>query len=772
MADNKIYQVIRWLLPMLTLALTLSAPPALAQQDTAFVVEDIRIQGLRRFSPGVIFSRLPVSIGDTFSAEQATAIIQALYETGYFREVEVLRDENVLVVQIEENPTIAEVTVSGAYDLSDAALDNMLESANIAEARVFNQSVLDEAVRVIKGAYVDRNFYHVEVEAIVSPLPRNRVAVLLNIDEGDQALIRSIRISGNEVFSTWRLRRDMRLEPRGLLNFFTDNYRYTEQKLEADLSRIRTRYLEAGYLRFAVDARQVEISQDRKYIDIIIRVNEGLQYKISGSRFALEPGAPELPFSLDAFDRYIEQKPGDIYSGRLTGTTVREVRDDLADLGYANAVVSQDTEIDDETASVEVVYTIDPKKIVYIREINIVGNELTSDEVIRREFLQFETERYSRNKINRSRSRIRRLGYFNRVKIDTVPVEGGNDQVDLLVVVEEANTGEISAGAGFSSDGGVSYRAGFSNSNIFGTGNDLAFEAEKDENSIDFVFQLDEHYHTDQGVSRHIGLTYGKTDAGDDSSDYSIDGYKAEYGYVFPFTDDGKYNLYLAYQQVDVNSIANPEIYEPFINKHGDNFDTVILESGLSYDTRDAARIPSEGQRFQIDSELALPILELEYYYLNYLHDYYYTARRVPTEPVLHLRLGASYGDSYGDGEYPFYRRVYLGGANTLRGFAVNSIGYRNDSSGDAIGGKSRLYGTVELSTDAEFFEEQQIFLVPFVDAGAVGEDLGLGSFRSTWGVELRWLSPVGPLRFSYVKPLLSKSYDDTENFQFSISTF
>lgn len=758
------------------LLLCAAALPAAAQTD-GFVVDDIRIEGLRRFSPGVVFNRLPVEVGDTLSAEQAVEIIQILYATGYFREVEVLRDGGVLVIQVEENPTIAEVKISGAAELSEDALADMLESAGIAKSKVFSQSTADQAAQAIENAYVDRNFFNARAEVVVSPLPRNRVAVLFNVEEGAAAAIRSISIAGNEAFSTWRLRRDMQLAPRGLLNYFTDSYRYSEQQLQADLARLRTRYLEAGYLRFAVESRQVEISPDKRHIDILLRIAEGERYTVSGSRFAAADGAPALPVAAEELQQYVLQAPGDTYSGRLAGDTAQAVRAHLGDLGYANARAAIETNINDADASVEVVYAVELGEAVYVRRINIVGNETTADEVIRRELLQFEAERYSRRKVQRSLSRVRRLGYFDNVRIDTLPVEGSAAQVDLLVSVEEANTGEVRFGAGFATDGGLSYNAGFSNRNIFGSGNDFTADFSKSEDALEIDFELNERYHTSEGVTRHTGLSYDKSDATSDSAAYSIDGYKVEYGYDFPFTDDGIYNLYLAYQQVEVKSVT--ATYKPFTDRHGKKFDAALLESGLVYDTRDSARLPTAGQRIDVRAQAALPVLELRYYSLSYRHDYYRALPQLPTEPVLHARLGWGVGDAYGGGEYPFYRRFLLGGVNTLRGFAANSVGYTSIG-GDAVGGKARLHMSLEASSALELFGQQNIYLVPFMDMGTVGKELGLGSgmkdkwgsLRSSAGLELRWLSPVGPLRFIYAVPLSDEPTDKTKKFQFSISSF
>lgn len=747
-------------------------PPAVAQEAAAgFVVEDIRIEGLRRFSPGTIFSRLPITIGDTFSAAQSAQIIADLYETGFFRSIELERDGNILVVVISENPTITEVTVSGASDLPDDALNALLAEANVAKAKIFNQSVVDEVVRVIEEAYIERNFFDVEVEVVSSPLPRNRVALLINVEEGDRAAIREIRLIGNEVFSNFTLDNDIRLEERGILNFFTDSYYYTEAALEADVNRIRTRYLEEGYLRVEIES-QTEVSPDKRHIDIVIRIAEGPQFTVEAIEVRFADNVSDPPFELAPLQPFITQEVGEIYSGRLLGGAAADMKKAIADIGYANGDVRFEPDINDETGLVKVVYVVFPENVVFIRRINIVGNFITSDEVIRRELLQFEKERYSEKKIAHSRSRIRRLGYFDRVDITTLPVPDEPDLVDINIEVSELNTGEIRLGAGYNGDTGVSFNAGFSNDNIFGSGNDFSVDASIGDDDKRFDFSLDERYYTTEGVTRHIGGSYGETDSGADTSAYSIDGYKGEYGFEFPFANDGRYNIYLVYQRVNINEVQNNFAYTEFVDEYGLNLDIALLEYGLTYDTRDSALLASEGQRIVVAGDAAIPAIDLDYYRINYTHDVYQTWDFIPTDPTFHARFGYGFGDTYSDGVFPFYHRYYLGGTQNLRGFKANSIGYTLDGSNDAIGGKSRMYLNLEWSTRVEFFEDQRIYLVPFFDVGAVGKDLGLGSFRASSGVELRWQSPIGPLRFSYVKDVKSHATDDTEAFQFTVSTF
>lgn len=749
------------------LLLWLPTLPAAAQES--FVVEDIRIEGLGRVSPGVIFNLLPLGTGDTLAAAQAAQIIQVLFETGFFREVNILRDGNVLVVKVEENPTIAEVSISGIEELAEERVLEMLSSAGIAKAKVFNQGTLEGAAQVLENEYINRNYYHVEVETVVSPLPRNRVALLLKVTEGEEAFIRSIQLVGNTAFSDWRLHNLLRMQPRGVLNYLTEQHRYSEQKLQADLARLRTHYLEAGYLRFAVTDWQVEISPDKRAIDIVLRLEEGKRYRVSGTSF--ESDTP-LQFNLqDAFAPYVLQQPGDVFSGELAAEAVSGIRAHLGKLGYANAQVTQEADIDDASGTAEVRYRIRAKQIATVRRIEIIGNEFTADEVIRRELLQFEAEQYSQEKIDRSRSRVRRLGYFERVEIFTLPVAGSTDQVDLQVRVEEANTGQVRFGAGFGTDGGVTYNFGLSNRNIFGTGNDFSADLGKSEDNLNINFRLDERYYTKEGITRHMAFNLGETSSGDSTSEFTYDGYKGEFGFDFPFTDDGIYHLYLAYEQIEIKSARRNTVYQEFLNEHGTDYQSLLLEGGLVHDTRDAASLPTAGQRIRLSGKVATPLLDLSYYQIDYLHDYY-RSTRLPGKPVLHLRAGAGLGGGYGGGVYPFYKRYYLGGFSSLRGFDASSIGASADANGDAIGGKSRLYGSAELAVPLRFFREQQIFLVPFADAGAVGEDAAPEEMRASAGLELRWISPVGPLRFVYALPLRDEDGDSLQAFQFSVSTF
>ena len=732
------------------------------------------MEGLRRFDPGVIFQRVKVEIGDTFAPEDATPLIREIYKTGYFRSVEILRDDAVLVIKVSENPTIAEVSFVGVEEFQDSALEQLMERVGIVRARVFNRGVVDQARQAIEQAYVEKNFYRARVEPIISPLERNRVAVEFRVTEGVEAAIRSVELVGVEAFYESTLLREMEMEPRGILNIFTNAYRYSDSKLQADIEGMRTRYLEEGYLRFEVENSQVVLSSDKRGIDIVIHVKEGGQYTVAGHDFEIEG---DSPVSEEEMRALVLQEPGEVYSGQLSGETEGEINKLLGDRGHARAQTSFRSDINDEEKTVRVIYKVEPGPLVFVRRIEITGNETTDDKVIRREILQFEREKYSRDKVERSRDRINRLGYFGGARISERPVPESENETDLEVSVTERPLGKISFGAGFSTDGGVSYNGSFAHPNIFGSGNDFSFSLESDDNEIKGETAIDELYHTDDGVSRHFSFSYGETSSGDDVASYSIDGFEAEYGYGVPFTDESNYSLRLVYNNVLVDTDpAYPDFNEEHCGSRSARcsvrLSALLLKSGLTYDSRDGTVAPTRGQRISATGRVVLPVLDLHYYSFSYLHEYYKRILRRPVDIVGKLRGGFGFGGAYSDDFYPPYERFTIGGTSTVRGFASNSIG-EEDIGGAARGGRTRFYGTAEMSVDSQLFETQKIFLVPFVDAGAVGRDFRhYGSIRVSWGMELRWVSPLGPLRFAYTRLLRRKDTDNAEAFQFSVSTF
>ena len=748
-----------------------SSTIALAQGFSPFEVEDVRIIGLHRFDPGVIFNRINIETGEKFSSEDAILLIKKIHKSGYFTSVEVLRDDNILVIRVKEKPTIAEVSFAGVEELNSDNLREMLNRGGVSKALVLNRSSVNAAARAIEQAYNERNYPQAKVESIISPLERNRVAVLFKVDEGKQTTIRSIDIRGNNNKSDWSIKRNIEIAEKSLLNYFFDSHEYSEVRLRADVERIRSFYLEDGYLRFAVTDVKTEKSEDGLYIDIVIEVNEGKQYVVS--EYTL---GSELPKGVNDFDSIEQQLAGEIFNSQEAEHTSKALRDHLGDLGYANARVGYDTDIDNEAGTVRTIFRVDTDTVVHVRRINIVGNEKTSDLVIRREFLQHEYERYSQEKVEKSRGRLRRLGYFTDVQIHIVPVPDNPKEVDLMVTVIENSAGNVNLGAGFSSSGeGVTLEGSLNNPNVFGSGNDFIISGKYSKDAKSLNFNLDELYYTDEGVSRHLAVDYNQDESATDATSYSTDGYGGEFGYGFPFTDEAKYYIYAAYKKILINQATTLDpSYQPFIQKHGEEIDISYFKLILLHDSLNTSIAPTKGQRISINGEASTPFLDLRYFLVDYQHDYYYTLRGLPSKPVWHIRGGAAFGDSYGSDVFPFYNGFYLGGPNTLRGFKSNSIGYANNSSNTSLSGQSRLYSQIELAFNPKLFSAQQIFLVPFIDAGIVGKDIfgGWGGIRASGGLEIRWVSPIGPLRFSYVKPIYYKTDDNLQDFQFSIGTF
>ncbi len=780
-----IKRIVSAFLSVLLLLSPISPSIAQAQEFEEFLVKDIRIDGLRRFDPGVIFSRINITIGDNMTENKSIEIIKSLFDTGFFGSVEVLREENILVIKIEENPTIAEVNFAGISEIPDETLQTMLQSAGIVKARVFDRALVEAAVKALEEIYIERSFYKIEVNPVVSPLPRNRVALLFEVDEGKQAAIRSIDITGNEEFSDWTLKRVMNLESRGLLNYFGDNYLFSESRLEADLERIRTLYLENGYLRFQVEARQAEVSPNKEHIDIRIRINEGSQYLLAAPQGDGETFTGDIPSQVTYEDLHelILQVEGEVFSSQKATETTQLIRDLLGDYGYAFASVSYNNELNDEEGVVEVTYKIDPGNPSYVRRIIITGNERTRDGVIRREMLQFERERYSRHKVESSHDRIRRLGFFSNAEITQEKVEGSEDELDLLVKVTESSVGSFRIGAGFSSDNNISFEAGLDTPNIFGSGDNFKADLTLGDDNKRIDLALDQFYHTKEGISRHLGLSIAERESTGESSGYSIDGYSAEYGYGIPYADNGKYSAVFSYEKINVNSVSSQ--YQDFADKHGNSSDLALLKTSLVHDTRDSAQSPTSGYRIDASSEIGLPVFDLQYYKVDYVHDYYYQARSIWTQPVWHIRGGAGFGDSYGGDVYPFYHRYYVGGVDSLRGFDSNSIGVPTptrttiamDGSTSTVtpptgirGGKSRLYGSIEATIDTELFKTQKVYVAPFIDFGTAGTGFGkYEGLRAAAGVEIRWVSPIGPLRFSWAKALIKEAGDKTQDLQFSV---
>jgi len=738
-----------------------------------FVVKDIRVEGIQRTEAGTVFSYLPVKVGDTLTEEKAAAAIKALYATGFFRDVRLESQDGVLVVVVEERPSIAKISLSGTKEFSEEDLKNGLKQTGLAEGRVLDRALLDKAEQELRRQYFNRGKYAVEIKSTLTPLERNRVAVQFDVVEGDSAKIRRINIVGNQAFKEKELLRQLSSTTPGWFTWYTKNDQYSKTKLAGDIENLRSFYLNRGYLEFNVESTQVSISPDKKNIYITVNVNEGRQYTVSDVKLAGQILVPE-----EELRALVTVKPGAVFvRDRLTEST-KAIGDRLGMEGYAFANVNAVPELDKEKSQVAFTLFVDPGRRVYVNRINIAGNTKTRDEVVRREVRQMEGAWYDAGKINRSRERLNRLGYFNEVNVETPSVAGTTDQVDVNISVDEKSTGNIMIGAGFSSTEGLILSGSVSQANVFGTGNRLS--AQLNTSSINTIYSLSytNPYFTLDGISLGYDIYRRDIDSSDlDDTGYfenSTKGVGMRFG--LPINERDFVSLGLAYERNSVSvDETSPNEWQDFVEEFGEDNDTVRLDGSWSRDTRDNFLFTTRGSYQRIFLELGVPPGSLQYYKLSLQHQQYFNLSR---DFTLMVNGELGYGGGLNDKPLPFFKNFYAGGVSTVRGFKTATLGPK-DINGDAVGGDMRFVANTELYFPIPgLTDDKSLRFSAFIDGGAAfGPGDALGRYESfafddlRWsaGVALLWISPLGPLKFSLAQPLVSKDGDEEELFQFTL---
>ena len=730
-----------------------------------FQVKDIRVEGIQRTEAGTVFSYLPVKVGDTVDEERATAAVKALYATGFFKDVRLEQDGDVLVVVVEERPAIAQISIAGSKDIDAKQLKEGLKQIGLAESRIFDRALLDRAEQELKGQYIGRGKYGVIITTTVTPLERNRVAINFDISEGQVAKIRQINIVGNSVFKDDDLRDEFVLRTPGWLTWYSKNDQYSKPKLQGDLEALRTFYLNQGYLEFTIDSTQVSITPDKRDIFITVNVTEGRKFTVTDVKLAGELIAPEAELR-----KLIRLKKGEVFSRERLSETTKLISDRLGNEGYAFASINPVPEIDREKSEVAFTLYIDPGRRVYVRRIGISGNTNTRDEVIRREMRQLESGWYSTEKLNRSKQRIDKLGFFSDVQIDTPGVPGTSDQVDVEVKVNERATGNLTFGVGYSTAEDVILSAGVSQNNIFGTGNALSFQVNT--GSVNKVYSLSytNPYFTDDGVSR--GFDIYKRDV--DASSLSVGSYNTStmgggMRFGVPVTEYDTINYGLAYERTEIGLLQDtPQRYVDFVEEFGEETDTTLATAGWARDKRDSVIYPTAGTFQRVTADVGLPGADLTYYRTNIQHQWYYPLTR---EYTLYFNGQIGYADGYDGKPLPFYKVFYLGGVNSVRGYETASIGPK-DSNGDSLGGSHLLLVNLEfLFPFPGLGKDRSVRLGWFVDAGLVAETYDFNEMRYSTGLAFSWYSPVGPLKLSIGKALNSQPDDRLESIQFTLGT-
>jgi outer membrane protein insertion porin family len=738
-----------------------------------FQVKDIRVEGIQRTEPGTVFSYLPVRVGETMTEDKAAQAIRSLYATGFFKDVTLEAEGGVLVVMVQERPAIAQISFSGNKEFNKETLQGALKETGLSEGRIFDRSLLERAEQELKTQYLARGKYGVRIETTVTPLERNRVAIQFNIAEGVVAKIQQINIVGNKAYRESRLLDLFVLRTPGILTWYSKNDQYSKQKLEADLETLRSYYLNQGYLEFTIDSTQVSISPDKKDIYITVNLTEGRKYRVSDVRFAGELIVPEAELK-----KLLRLKKGEVFSREKLTETTKLIVDRLGNEGYAFANINPVPEPDREKGEVAFTLYVDPGRRVYVRRINIGGNTTTRDEVIRREMRQLEGGYYSAERLQRSKQRVDKLGFFSEVTVDTVNVPGVPDQVDINVNVVERPTGNLLFGIGFSTSEGVILSGSVAQNNLFGTGNALSLQVNTGQVNTVYALSFTNPYFTDNGLG--LGVDLYKRDV--DSTSLEVGSYKTStlgtgLRFLVPINETDTINYGVAFEKTDITTFADsPEQYIEFVNDFGDSNTSIPLSAGWTRDRRDSVIFTSRGTLQNANLEVAVPPGELRFYRAQYTIQWYYP---LFAENVLQLTGRAGYANGYADKPLPFYKNFYLGGIGSVRGYETASIGPK-DSRGNALGGNVQVIGNAEYYFPFPGLQkDKSVRLSAFFDVGMLGDSssdtgtLGVNSdqARASVGVALAWFSPVGPLKISYAFPLNDQPEDELQAFQFTLGT-
>ncbi|HSW83056.1 MAG TPA: outer membrane protein assembly factor BamA [Usitatibacter sp.] len=746
-------------------ALTASLP---ALAFDSFVIKDIRVEGVQRTEAGTVFTYMPVKVGERIDDEKAAQAIKALYATGFYQDVRLERDGEVLIVSVQERPAISAIEIEGAKEFTKDNLKDGLKQAGIQENKIYDKSLLDRAEKELKRQYTSRGFYGAVVKTTVTPLERDRVALRFDIEEGNVTKIADINIIGAKDFSEKEVLRNMKLTTPGWFTWFTKDDQYSKQQLTADLEAVRSFYLNRGYLEFNIDSTQVSITPDREKIYITVAITEGPVYrmgevKLSGDLIVKESELQPL----------VQVKKGDVFSREKVIDTTKKISDRLGNEGYSFANVNPVPDLDREKHVAGFTFFVDPGKRVYVRRLNIVGNQKTQDEVIRRELRQMESGWYSLEKIARSKERLQRTGYFSDVNIETPAVSGTSDQVDVNVTVTERNTGTLNFGLGYSAAEKLTVQASVSQANIIGTGNMMAFQINSGSVNKVYSWSYLNPYWTADGISR--GFDLFRRDV--DTSSLSIAAYHtystgAGVRFGIPVSEYDSVNLGFTAErtklQVDPSS---PPRYLDFIAEFGETTNTFRINTSFARDSRDSLTWPTRGWLNEIGMEVGIPPGDLTYYRITYQSQFFYTNERYAPWLTFMLNGELGYAAGYRGHPLPFFKNFYAGGTGSVRGFETATLGPR-DLNGDVLGGNRRVVINWETLFPLPGYKEKNVRLATFLDAGNVwGEDerVRWQDLRASVGIAISWDSPVGPLRFSFAQPIKQRPEDHIERFQFQL---
>ncbi|MBF6630566.1 MAG: outer membrane protein assembly factor BamA [Comamonas sp.] len=754
-----------------------------------FKVQDIRVEGLQRVEAGTVFASMPLRVGDDYNDDKGAAAIRSLFALGLFKDVRLEANGNVLVVVVEERPTIADVDFVGTKEFDKTALQKAMRDVGLAEGRPFDKALADRAEQELKRQYINRSLYGAEVVTTVTPIERNRVNLTFSVTEGDAAKINDIRIVGNKAFSESTLKKQFDQDTGGWLSWYTKSDRYARSKLNADLESLRSYYLQRGYLDFRIDSTQVAISPDKQKISLVVNIHEGERFVVAGVELQGNYLNRE-----EEFKSLVKIRPGQPYNADLVAETTKAFSDHFSKFGFAFAKVEVIPEIDRVNNRVDFTIQSETSRRAYVRRIQVAGNDRTRDEVIRREFRQFESSWYDGDKIKLSRDRVDRLGFFTEVDVDTQEVPGSPDQIDLIVNVKEKPTGAITLGAGFSSAEKVSLSFGIKQENAFGSGNYLGLDVNTSKFNRTIVVNTTDPYFTQDGISRTLDAHYrtSRPYSGDIYVDdnlvnaedlYKIVSKGASVRFGVPFSEVDTVYFGLGVEQTTIDSgVYMPAQYKPYTDKSNTGIPFTL---GWGRDSRDSALAPNSGryQRFNAEWSAAG---DMKYVQANYQFQQYLPVTKAITF-AMNAELG--WGQGLGGKDYPIFKNFYAGGLGSVRGFEQGSLGPRSNryiglngvEQEYAPGSYSYLGGTKKAVVNFELIapfpgagNDKTLRWFTFVDVGNVfGENdpVRANEMRASAGIGLSWISPLGPLRLAWANPIRKKAGDELQKLQFQIGT-
>ncbi|HSH83745.1 MAG TPA: outer membrane protein assembly factor BamA [Guyparkeria sp.] len=758
--------------------------PSLVQ---AFEITDIRVEGLRTISPGTVFTYIPYEVGDDFQPEDSTRVIGALYDTGFFKDVEVGRAaDDALLIRLQERPTITALEVNGNKKVETEKLQEALKSIGLVQGRVLDQRALDKMQTELQRVYYSLGQYGVQVDTEVEELEGNRVFVNIEIYEGKPASIHRVRIIGNEDFSERELLGEFELGPVSWWRFWSKGDQYSKQKLAGDLERLRSFYFDRGYLKFSIDSTQVTITPDKKDIEVVVNITEGDRYTVEGVTYS-----GNMLLNEQTLEELTQVEVGQYFNRRQVTDTSDAIGQRMGDYGYAFAQVEPRPEIDEDNKSVVIDFNLQPGPRVSVRRIEFGGNYNTNEVVYRREMRQMEGSWYAGNKLERSKQRLQRLPSVQTVEQRVKPVADAPDQVDIQYDITEQLSGSLSAGVGYSQAEGVLFNVGLNQPNFLGTGKEVGFNVERSSYREYYQFNYRDPYFTVNGVSQGFGLFYQKQDGTELSlSRYLVDSYGGNINFGVPLSERTYGSIAFGAESQKIKSTSYspswitgvPDNDWPGPGFEGKQYYSFTVRPSWRYDSRNRHLFPTAGQYHNLSASVAVPGGDLTYVRGEYDGEFYLPVSKMFTLQA-HGNVGQikAYGDTqsdysgvsqYYDGVPPFLN-YFTGGIRSVRGYEDYSLGPR-DNNNDPMGGTFKINGGLALYSPLPFLTEQResLRMSLFWDIGNAYrdiEDFEVDTLRQSVGVGLSWISPVGPLMFSFAQPINDEPSDRTQMFQFSV---